>query len=74
MAYEVISVARGDGGGGPMIRRLRRLWWERNLRIGSIVEDCRYERHVVVRRDGDDVILDDGASCSVRHCLDPWPT
>lgn len=45
--------------------------------VGDVVCDCRYRHLQVVERDGDDLVLEDGANCSLEHCCDPpdheWP-
>jgi hypothetical protein len=45
--------------------------------VGDEVEDCRFQVHKIVWVDPDDidnVILDDGANCSLWHCCDLAPT
>ena len=37
---------------------------------GDIVCDCRYRHLKIKERDGDDLILEDGSSCSLSHCCD----
>lgn len=39
--------------------------------VGDIVCDCRYRHLRIKSRVGDDVILEDGSSMSVYHCLAP---
>lgn len=38
---------------------------------GDMVYDCRFKHQKLVKRDGDDAVLEDGFYCSVSHCLDP---
>lgn len=45
--------------------------WLDSLRPGDVVCDCRFRHLKIVTRDGDDVMLSDGSSCSLRHCCDP---
>jgi len=45
--------------------------WLDSLRPGDVVCDCRFRHLKIVTRDGDDVILEDGSPCSLRHCCDP---
>ncbi|AXH66919.1 hypothetical protein SEA_STARPLATINUM_210 [Streptomyces phage StarPlatinum] len=42
------------------------------VNVGDIVCDCRYLHLKVLKiwPDGDTVSLEDGSSCSIRHCLD----
>jgi hypothetical protein len=42
------------------------------VKVGDIVCDCRYLhlKVLTVSEDGDTVTLEDGANCSIRHCLD----
>ncbi|AXH70026.1 hypothetical protein HWB80_gp116 [Streptomyces phage Karimac] len=42
------------------------------VKVGDTVCDCRYLHQKVLKiwPDGDTVTLEDGASCSIRHCLD----
>jgi hypothetical protein len=42
------------------------------INIGDIVCDCRFKHLRVLKiwNDGDTVTLEDGANCSIRHCLD----
>jgi hypothetical protein len=39
--------------------------------VGDLVCDCRYLHLRIAERDGDDLVLEDGASCSLEHCCDP---
>lgn len=56
--------------------RILRTWndprekWCRSVKVGDYVEDCRGLVLRVSERDGDDVILEDGAHCSLWHCCD----
>jgi hypothetical protein len=49
------------------------------VKIGDKVCDCRFEhlRILKIWDDGDTVTLEDGANCSISHCLDEvdhdWP-
>ena len=45
--------------------------WLDSLAEGDLVCDCRFRHLKIVSRDGDDVLLSDGASCSLSHCCDP---
>lgn len=45
--------------------------WLDSLREGDMVCDCRLRHLKIVTRDGDDVLLEDGGSCSLQHCCDP---
>lgn len=45
--------------------------WIASLKEGDLVCDCRFRHLKIVRRDGDDVLLSDGSSCSLSHCCDP---
>ena len=37
---------------------------------GDYVCDCRYKHLKVKERYDDDIILEDGSSCSLKHCCD----
>lgn len=43
-----------------------------DVKVGDIVCDCRYLHLKIdkILEDGDTAILEDGSSCSIRHCLD----
>lgn len=45
--------------------------WLDSLKPGDLVCDCRFRHLKIVSRDGDDVLLSDGSSCSLSHCCDP---
>jgi len=45
--------------------------WLDSLKPGDLVCDCRFRHLKIVTRDGDDVILSDGSSCSLEHCCEP---
>lgn len=45
--------------------------WLDSLKEGDVVCDCRFKHLKIVSRDGDDVLLSDGSSCSLSHCCDP---
>jgi hypothetical protein len=36
--------------------------------VGNMVCDCRYKHVRVAERDGDEVILEDGAAVNIIHC------
>lgn len=50
-------------------KRLRDI---RKIKPGDTVCDCRFKhlKVLTVHPDGDTVTLEDGANCSIRHCLD----
>lgn len=50
---------------------LERQEWLDSLKEGDLVCDCRFRHLKIVTRDGDDVLLSDGSSCSLSHCCDP---
>lgn len=39
--------------------------------VGDVVCDCRFRHLRIVERNGDDLVLEDGARCSLRYCCDP---
>ena len=45
--------------------------WLDSLKEGDLVCDCRFRHLKIVSRDGDDVLLTDGSTCSLQHCCDP---
>ena len=45
--------------------------WLDGLKPGDVVCDYRFRHLEIVARDGDDVMLSDGSSCSLSHCCDP---
>lgn len=45
--------------------------WIASLKPGDVVCDCRFRHLKIVSRDGDDVLLSDGSSCSLQHCCEP---
>lgn len=45
--------------------------WLDSLKEGDLVCDCRFRHLKIISRDGDDVMLSDGSSCSLRHCCEP---
>ncbi len=45
--------------------------WIASLKEGDLVCDCRFRHLKIASRDGDNVLLSDGSSCSLRHCCDP---
>ena|SRR6185437_10958093 len=45
--------------------------WLDSLRPGDVVCNCDFRHLKIVDRDGDDVILSDGSSCSLEHCCEP---
>lgn len=45
--------------------------WLDSLKPGDLVCDCRFRHLKIVSRDGDDVLLEDGGSCSLQHCCEP---
>jgi len=66
---------------GPFFRRYKTWTFHRDLaemfggeipEVGDIICDCRY-RHlkIVEKRSIDDVILEDGANCSLWNCCSP---
>jgi hypothetical protein len=40
------------------------------LKVGDVVCDCRFKHLKVIKIIGEDAILEDGAHCSIIHCLD----
>jgi hypothetical protein len=42
------------------------------IKPGDVVCDCRFKhlKVLTVHPDGDTVTLEDGANCSIQHCLD----
>lgn len=48
-----------------------------NPEPGDLVCDCRFQHLKIKVRDDDDLILEDGFSCSLIDCCDPpehdWP-
>lgn len=41
--------------------------------VGMTVCDCKYTHQKIIAVDGDDLILEDGSSCSFVHCCDLVP-
>lgn len=39
--------------------------------VGDVVCDCRFRHLRIAERNGDDLVLEDGARCSLRYCCDP---
>jgi hypothetical protein len=46
--------------------------WRHRPKVGDKIQDCRYQIHTVVAFGDceDDLVLDDGSSCSWMHCCD----
>lgn len=39
--------------------------------VGDVVCDCRFRHLKIAKRNKDDVVLEDGFSCSLEYCCDP---
>lgn len=39
--------------------------------VGDTVCDCRFRHLRIAERNGDDLVLEDGSRCSLKHCCDP---
>lgn len=45
--------------------------WIASLKEGDLVCDCRFRHLKIISRDGGDVLLSDGSSCSLASCCPP---
>jgi hypothetical protein len=39
--------------------------------VGEYVCDCRFQHVKIKEKDGDDIVTDDGFTCSIYHCCSP---
>ncbi len=61
----------GDFGAVPHPDEVAHQQWIASLKEGDLVCSCQLKHLRIVSRDGDDVLLEDGSSCSLQHCCEP---
>ena len=59
-----------EGNFGPVPDDEHQQWLD-SLKEGDLVCNCQLRHLKIVSRDGDDVLLSDGSSCSLKHCCEP---